>query len=168
MLVDEEEARELGIRGRHRDEPWRGDREEERKTQRPLQASQDGQVALQQHVEEDRRARKDDAHEPLGEDRERHRRPGGEHPEAMLARPAGRLLGEEERREGRRGPEREPHVERDDAAQRHEVRARDEHQHGRERRFRVGEAHSQEPHDEDRRQAAEADVKPRGVLVLAE
>src|SRR6266480_4817566 len=102
MLLDEEEAQELVVGERNRDEPGCGDREKQRASGENLHFSKQCPVALDQDIESERRQRQHDADQSLAQHGEGACRPGEEH------------VPEHEREHGAAEEERQPHVQRID------------------------------------------------------
>ena len=86
VLLHEEELHELLVGQRHRHEPWHRDHQEQCQARQPVHALQTLPVALQKDISQQRRARQHDADQSLGQHRQRHGRPGGQHPVAFLRR----------------------------------------------------------------------------------
>src|SRR6266850_3378354 len=115
MLLDEEEAQELVVGERDRDEPGCGDREKQRASGENLHFSKQCPVALDQDVESHGRQRQHDADQSLAQHGEGARRPE-EQPVA-----------EGEREHGAREEKRQPHVQRIDLPEHDVERAAGEH-----------------------------------------
>ena len=125
MLLDEEEAQELVVGERDRDEPGCGDREKQRASGENLHFSKQCPVALDQDIESERRQRQHDADQSLAQHGEGACRPEQEH------------VPEREREHGAAEEERQPHVQRIDLPEHDVERAAGEHRGGVEARGRA-------------------------------
>mmetsp|Transcript_77837 Transcript_77837/g.215800 ORF Transcript_77837/g.215800 Transcript_77837/m.215800 type:complete len:356 (-) Transcript_77837:78-1145(-) len=88
VLLDDEIVEEAGVALLHRQHPGQGDRGEHRQRQRMQRKAQVGPAALPQQPGQHDEARQHDADQALGQQGQRHRRPGGAQP--GQAAPAGR------------------------------------------------------------------------------
>src|SRR6266480_653066 len=125
MLLDEEEAKELVVGERDRDEPGRGDREKQRDTRKNPHFSKQSPVAFDQYVKSNRANRQDNPDQSLAQHGEGACRPEQEH------------VPEREREHGAAEEERQPHVQRIDLPERDVERAAGEHRGGVEARGRA-------------------------------
>src|SRR6266850_1675155 len=148
MLLDEEEAQELVVGERDRDEPGCGDREKQRASGENLHFSKQCPVALDQDIESERRQRQHDADQSLAQHGEGARRPGEEH------------VPEREREHGAAQEERQPHVQGIDLPEHDVERATGEHRGGVDPRGRAEKTPSCKKHHENSRKAGERSPQP--------
>src|SRR5262249_12484245 len=111
VLVDEVEPGEARVPGRGGRVPRHRDREKEEDSGRAPRVAEPTEVAREDRVRENHQARKQDAEEALGQDREARRGVGGEKPFPARSRRLLRRGPDPEADQGERGPESEEGVE---------------------------------------------------------
>lgn len=168
LLDDEEEIEELGVALLDQHEPRRDDREEDHEAAHQVQPLPQRPVAGDQRIQHQHRAGQDQADEPLGQHRERHRGPADPHPAAHRAGAQARPLREQQRAQRQRHPEREPHVERVEVAHQVPVRRAGEHDGREQARQRIEQARAGVADQQHAREAGEAGVEARLPFADAE
>ena len=86
MLVDEKEMGELGVGQRYRDEPRRGNRQQDQQAAYGADAQNEAPVALPQGIQDHRGRRQHQPDQALGQYRQRQQRPGGILPASTFSR----------------------------------------------------------------------------------
>ena len=167
MFMDKKELRKFRIPDGDQREPRHGNGEKYQRAHHPFQFPQQSKIALKRTVKKHRRRRKNDADESFGEHRRRHARP--RHPQPAPPRIFGRrMLRNQQRRYGKRHPQRESHIERDDLGHRGKVRRTQHHEPCQHAGFCVEETFPRVRNQQDAGEPAKCRVEPRGEFALAE
>jgi hypothetical protein len=160
-MVDEEVAREVRVSALHRHEPRHRDRGEERKRRPPQEPQDRSRLPADDEPDQQDKAGKDEADEPLGENAERSAGPGEQDRvlRGLVATARDRRVGAEHDGEG--DACRHQDVEVGVLRRAEEERHGDEHQHGRVRQGRPDPAPEDDMEAQDREQGGAHGRQPR-------